>query len=117
MRAPSPTLRRIGELMPQGTLPSRVWNRLFPPRLWLQPNGRNLPQMLRILELAMRERRRDVEFTFHSSELMPGGSPRFATTKSIEELYRDLERVFSRAATNFVGATLLEFEQSFSTAS
>lgn len=116
MHAPSLTLRRIGELLPHGTLPSRVWNRLFPPRLWLKPNGRNLSPMLRILERAVRERRRHVEFTLHSSELMPGGSPTFRTTESIENLYRDLEQLFSRAAASFVGATLSEFEQSFSPA-
>jgi hypothetical protein len=113
MPALGPT-RRIGERLTQGTLPSRVWNRLFPPRQWLQPNGRNLSPMLRILERALRERRRYVEFTLHSSEFMPGGSPTFRTTKSIEDLYRDMEELFSRAAAKFAGATLSEFEQSFS---
>jgi hypothetical protein len=112
MQALGPT-RRIGELMTQGTLPARVWNRLFPPRQWLQPNGRNLSPMLRILERALRERRRYVEFTLHSSEFMPGGSPTFRTTRSIEDLYRDMEQLFSRAAARFAGATLSEFEQSF----
>jgi hypothetical protein len=113
MRGSSRTLGRIGELIPQGTLPARVWNRLFPPRLWLKPDGRNLSQMLWILERGLRERRRYVEFALHSSELMPGGSPRFPTTESIENLYRHLECLFSRTAANFVGATLREFEQSF----
>jgi hypothetical protein len=116
MRASNPT-RRIGELMTHGSLPSRVWNRLFPPRQWLQPNGRNLSQMLGILDRAVQERRRYVEFTLHSSEFMPGGSPTFPTTKSIEDLYRDLEQLFSRATTSFAGATLSEFEQSFTAAS
>ncbi len=115
MRASGPT-RRIGELLPHRSLPSRVWNRLFPPRQWLQPNGRNLSHMLRILDRAVEERRRYVEFTLHSSEFMPGGSPTFSTTRSIEDLYRDLEQLFSRVATSFVGATLSEFEQSFSRA-
>ena len=113
MPATGPT-RRIGELMAPGTIPSRVWNRLFPPRQWLQPTGRNLPQMLQILERALRENRRYVEFTLHSSEFMPGGSPTFRTDESIENLYRHLERLFSQAATSFVGATFSEFEQSFS---
>ncbi len=106
--------RRIGELMAPGTIPSRAWNRLFPPRQWLQPNGRNLPQMLEILKRALRERRRYVEFTLHSSEFMPGGSPTFRTNESIENLYRHLEQMFSQTATSFAGATLSEFEQSFS---
>jgi hypothetical protein len=70
--------------------------------------------MLRILDRALRERRRYVQFTLHSSEFMPGGSPTFQTAQSIENLYRDLEQLFSRAATSFSGATLSEFEQSFS---
>ena len=115
MQASGPT-RTIGERLTHGTLPSRVWNRLFPPRQWLQPNGRNLSPMLRILERALRERRGYVEFTLHSSEFMPGGSPTFRTTESIEKLYRDLEQLFSRAATSFGGATLSEFEQSFGAA-
>jgi hypothetical protein len=117
MPVPSRALRRIGELVPQGTLPSRVWNRLFPPRTWLKPNGRNLSRMLRVLDRAVAEGRRYVQFTIHSSELMPGGSPMFPTTKSIEQLYRDLEQLFSRAATRFAGATLTEFEQGLSQAS
>ena len=116
MQASGPT-RTIGERLTHGTLPSRVWNRLFPPRHWLQPNGRNLSPMLRILDRALRERRRYVEFTLHSSEFMPGGSPTFRTTESIENLYRDLEQLFSRAAKSFGGATLAEFEQGFSPAS
>ena len=115
MPARGPT-RKIGERMTHGTIPSRIWNRLFPPRQWLQPNGRNLSAMLRILERALRERRRYVEFTLHSSEFMPGGSPTFQTPESIEALYRDLEQLFARASTSFAGATLSEFERSFSAA-
>jgi hypothetical protein len=73
--------------------------------------------LLRILQRAVRERRRYVQFALHSSELMPGGSPRFPTTKSIENLYVSLEMLFSQAATKFVGATLGEFEQNFVAAS
>ena len=117
MPAPSPTVRRIGGLMPHGSLPSRAWNKLFPPKHWLTPNGRNRSRMLRLLDRSVKERRRYVEFALHSSEFMPGGSPTFPTTKAIENLYRDLEHLFSRAATSFVGATLSEFEQSFTAAS
>ena len=103
--------------MPHGSLPSRAWNKLFPPKHWLTPNGRNRSRMLRLLDRSVKERRRYVEFALHSSEFMPGGSPTFPTTTAIENLYRDLEHLFSRAATSFVGATLSEFEQSFTAAS
>jgi hypothetical protein len=110
MPSESSVLRAVGELMPRGTLPSRAWNRLFPPVLWLRPNGRNLTQMLQVLDRALREQRSYAEFMLHSSEFMPGGSPTFRTRESIEDLYRDLEQLFSRAAESFTGATLSEFD-------
>ncbi|HYF38140.1 MAG TPA: hypothetical protein VD930_00535 [Gemmatimonadales bacterium] len=113
MQSRSAALRKIGDSMPYGSLPARAWNRLFPPRLWLQPNGRNRSQMLEILDRALEERRQYVEFTLHSSEFMPGGSPTFQTEESIEKLYGDMEQLFSRAAQSFRGGTLSEFEQSF----
>jgi hypothetical protein len=88
-------------------------NRLFPPRVRLQPNGRNLRYLLRVLKCALEERRDYVQFTLHSSELMPGGSPLFRTERSIEKLYRDLERLFDAARTTFRGATLSEYYQHF----
>jgi hypothetical protein len=106
-------LRTIAESLPERSLPARALNRLSPPRLWLQPNGRNRSHMLEILDRALQEGRRYVEFTLHSSEFMPGGSPTFRTPESIDNLYRDLEQLFSRAAQSFRGATLSEFEQSF----
>jgi hypothetical protein len=113
MHGSTPTQRRIGQSLPRGTIPARVWNRLFPPTLWLKPDGRNLHRMLWILDQGLRERRNYVQFALHSSEFMPGGSPRFSTAESIENLYRHLECLFSRAARNYVGATLGDFEQSF----
>ena len=113
MRPANPALRRMGERMPPGSLPSRVWNRLFPPVLWLRPNGRNLPSMLQVLERALQEGRPYVEFMLHSSEFMPGGSPTFRTPESIEGLYRHLDLLFSRASSHFSGATLSEFDRSF----
>lgn len=41
------------------------------------------------------QRRRDyVQFTLHSSELMPGMSPNFPQQEDIEALYDDLEVIF-----------------------
>jgi hypothetical protein len=109
--------RRVGGLLPGGSLPSRLWNRFFPPLLWLRPNGRNLGGMLLILERALRCGRPYVEFMLHSSEFMPGGSPTFRTPESIEVLYRDLDRLFSEASKHFQGATVAEFDRSFRQAS
>jgi hypothetical protein len=105
--------RSVGRLLP-GTLLRRVWNRLFPPALWLRPNGRNLRQMLTIVDQARYQQRQYVEFMLHSSELMPGGSPTFRTTESIEALYGDLEQLFAAVAPYFKGASLREFRDEFS---
>jgi hypothetical protein len=115
MPSESAVLGSIVEMLPRGTVVSRVWNRVFPPMHWLRPNGRNLRQMLHLLERVLQEKRRYAEFMLHSSEFMAGGSPTFRTKESIERLYRDMEHLFSRAARSFRGATLSEFDQSFRT--
>ena len=63
------------------------------------------------LNKAIHEKRPYVEFTLHSSELMPGGSPTFPHKKDVEQLYRDLETIFRKASKHFVGSTLYEFYQ------
>jgi hypothetical protein len=113
LRAANPLLPRVGGLLPHGTLPSRVWNHLFPPVRWLRPDGRNLQQMLRILKQVQEEGRSYAEFMLHSSEFMPGGSPTFRTADSIDLLYDDLDHLFEDSAQNFVGATLHEFRSGF----
>lgn len=76
---------------------------------WLRPDGLNRNSMLEILNQANNEQWPCVEFMLHSSELMPGGSPTFPTEFSIENLYDDLEAIFSKASELFQGATLSEF--------
>jgi hypothetical protein len=66
------------------------------------------------LEAAARDGRDYAEFMLHSSEFKPGGSPTFADKRSIENLYRDLEVLFSTAAERFEGATLHGYYQQFS---
>lgn len=90
-------------------LAQRAWERLAPSVHWLRPNGRNRKAVLRVLRLAEAERRSYVEFMLHSSELMPGGSPRFPGVADIERLYRDLEALFDAARGRFGGTTLFEF--------
>lgn len=92
-----------------GKLGRRVLNRFWPEFEWLRPNGRNLSSMLGLVERAVGEQASYVEFTLHSSELMPGGSPRFPTKRHIERLYDHLECLFAFATKTFHGATLAEF--------
>lgn len=82
---------------------------------WLRPNGRNLVGMKRIIDVNVLNQADYVEFMLHSSELMPGGSPTFATEASIEGLYRTIEALFGHSAPHFSGATLTEFSQASDT--
>jgi len=89
----------------------RALYHFLPSTFWLRPNGKNLRHLLDIVRQAVEEKRSHVEFIIHSSELMPGGSPIFHTESDIEGLYRDLERLFQKASTMCVGATLKEYHQ------
>ncbi|MDA9859198.1 hypothetical protein N9D23_13845 [Rubripirellula sp.] len=87
----------------------RIFNYLLPQVAWLRPNGRNRSQMIQTVQRAQQRGANYVEFMLHSSELMPGGSPRFPTERTIEKLYDDLEALFEAAHPAFRGLTLAEF--------
>jgi len=93
-------------------LGAKVANRLFPRCAWLYPGKfhRAMPGLLRSAAGAGRDY---AEFMIHSSELMPGGSPRYPTAASIEALYRCLDRLFAAARRKFVGSTLSEYHDRF----
>lgn len=104
--------RRMGEAS-RVSLVKRVAARLFPEVSWLRPTGRNLSAMLSLLKVVRHEPCTHIEFMLHSSELMPGGSPRFPTARSIEALYHDLETLFREASEHCRGVTLSEFQREF----
>lgn len=52
-----------------------------------------------------------VEFMLHSSELMPGGSPKFRRNEDIELLYEQLEILLGEIAAWCAGSTLREFQE------
>ncbi len=79
--------------------------------LWMRPNGRNLPELLEVVDAVVAEGRDYLEFTLHSSEFMPGGSPAFRTDEDIERLYEHLEILFERVRAHFVGQTLTAFAE------
>jgi hypothetical protein len=81
--------------------PTRQW--------WLRPTGKNLREMLHVLDMGVSCGRDYVQFMLHSSEFMPGGSPTFDTADKIERLYAHLEGLFATAASHFIGATLSEY--------
>jgi hypothetical protein len=90
-------------------LGAKVARRLFPRLAWLYPKGNNHRALPRLLHAVAVEGRDHAEFMIHSSELMPGGSPRFPTDRSIEVLYDALEALFASARKTFAAYTLSEY--------
>jgi hypothetical protein len=89
-------------------------NRLVSPALnHLCPAESNLRGMLRATRTARAESAAHLDFSLHSSELMPGGSPTFRDAADIERLYQDLEILFGEVSTWCRGMTLKEFHASF----
>jgi hypothetical protein len=84
------------------------------PKKWLRPDGRNLNSMKRLLQHCIQNNHKYLEFMLHSSELMPGGAPRFKNEFAIKKLYHDLEILFDKANRDFKGGTLSEFYHAFS---
>jgi hypothetical protein len=83
--------------------------RVFPAVRWLRPNGRNRKHLVRIVEDGVANGRGHLEFMLHSSELMPGGSPRFQRAVDIDRLYEDLDALFAVARDRCAALTLAEF--------
>lgn len=109
-------LVRGGTEMLPNRLARRVAERLFPQTRWLRPDGRNSAGMLRLLQDCIDDGAEHVEFMLHSSEFMPGGSPRFPTAAHIERLYRHLAALFEAASTMCTGMTLTAFAERYATA-
>lgn len=87
----------------------RCLNYLSPEVVWLRPNGKNIHNIVTVCEQLKDSNATYAEFMLHSSELMPGGSPTFATKQHIEKLYADLEYLFSAIKDIFMGTTLKEY--------
>jgi hypothetical protein len=91
---------------------TRVMRKAFPNTAWLMPTGSNGASLLQVLETVRRERRPYAQFVVHSSELMPGGSPKLPDARAIDALYADIEALF-QSAQGFAGQTLSEFRARF----
>jgi hypothetical protein len=94
-----------------GKLGRRAAEGFFPSIHWLRPNGRNAKTQLALLDWVIESGRDYAEFMLHSSEFMPGGSPKFKSERSIERLYEELEELFSNAAKRFEGMTLQDYHR------
>jgi hypothetical protein len=90
-----------------------IVNRISPKLSWACPGENDLAGMLRAARRARATGAVCVEFMVHSSELMPGGSPRFRTAAAIERLYASLEVLFEELSAWCRGMTLAEFHAGF----
>lgn len=112
---------RLGDLYRRHrrTLPGRAMNKLF--RLdpqWFRPYGHmSAKRLISVYEGARGAGLPVVEMMFHSSELMPGGSPYNADEDAVEGLHAKLETVFDRLHRDgCAGVTLTEFAERYSQA-
>jgi hypothetical protein len=94
----------------------QVANRAISPALnHLCPTESPLGGMQRAARGARSDGADHVQFTLHSSELMPGGSPSFRRVADIERLYEDIEILFEELSTWCRGMTLKEYYIRFKT--
>ncbi|TDR80770.1 deacetylase [Paludibacterium purpuratum] len=80
---------------------------------WLRPKRNNQAEMIGLSNRILAAGSNYLEFMLHSSEFMPGGSPTFPDTESIEQLYRDMTGLFQHLAGRCQGQTLAEYRQDF----
>lgn len=94
-------------------LARKIKHSLLGQHVWIRPNGKNIKELEYLLESVSYNDSDYVMFMLHSSELMPGGNPIFRTAEDIENLYKDIEKVFALAAQFCVGKTLSEYAEEY----
>ena len=77
--------------------------------IWLRPTGRNLREMLYLIDNYEKSHVDYLEFMIHSSELMPGGSPNFKTEIDIDNLYQHMDTIFERISRCYRGIGLEQY--------
>ena len=108
------TVRRMHKLfLPEQMTPRKmagsIKRMVCGDTIWLRPGQSSAKQMYCLIDRVSVSADEYLMFMLHSSELMPGGSPRFRTGESIEALYRLLKELFAYIAHNFEGMTLREY--------
>lgn len=80
--------------------------------LWLRPTRDiSFTRLKRVLDV-VEEDSDYAMFMMHSSEMMPGGSPSFPDEKSIEALYRCLDKLFAEASQRgYTGCKLSDYQR------
>lgn len=90
-----PTIRMSHHAF-NGNLKHKIKVLLFGKPLHLRLATSSVDELKYLIDTVAGESSVDyLEFMLHSSELMPGGSPYFTDEKSIEDMYRNMEEIFS----------------------
>ncbi len=94
--------------------PARLLNRMFwiAPQ-WFRPfSDMSVAKLKAVYETARRLELPALEMMFHSSELMPNGSPHNTTVEAVDDLFQRLEHTFAHLAEQRVeGITLSAFAE------
>lgn len=80
-------------------------------QMWLRPMNDNFNDIKKLI--SMEQEAEYLMFMIHSSEFMPGGSPKFKTKESIEELYRVITEIFDIVSKTHEGCTLREYAERY----
>jgi hypothetical protein len=98
-----------------GTMTGRVLRRLhWTPRLFRPWPGTRLGDLLNMRDTACELGLPYLMLMFHSSELMPGGSPYFPDEPAVERLYALLAALFPALTRDGItGSTLVEFAETW----
>ena len=104
----SPALRAL-YMRYRKTLAARALNRAFDiaPR-WFRPfSDMTGPRLEAVYDTASQLRLPVIEMMFHSSELMPAGSPHNLTPESVDDLFKRLHATFDMLKSDGVTGTML----------
>jgi hypothetical protein len=105
----NPDFFKIQNLLPPSMIFDKLIGKIQPKQIWLRPNGKNLKQMLKLVDYSVSNNFEYIMFILHSSELMEGGSPTFTTKRSIRKLYSDLECLFEYINDKYIGKTFRDY--------
>ena len=99
----NPDFLKIRKRLPASVIIDRLVGKFQPKYIWLRPNGKNLKQMIKLVDISISNNFEYIMFILHSSELMESGSPTFPDKKSIRRLYHDLEYLFEYISDHYTG--------------